>query len=143
MKHTPSTKRRCVIKLLSATASAPLILPRSLFGADAPSKKITVGCISVGWQGGSNLGGFFNENDCQVFAVCDVDDKHLQEAIDKVNNKYVNKDCKGYKDFRELLARDDIDAVAILTPDHWHALQAIAAANAGKDISVRNRFPKR
>ena len=134
MNNTHPTNRRSVLKLLTATAAAPLILPRSLFGADAPSKKITVGCIGVGWQGGDNLRGFLNEGDCQVVAICDVDDKHLKEAIDQVNNKYGNKDCKGYKDFRELLARKDIDAVVISTPDHWHGLIAIAAANAGKDI---------
>ncbi len=134
MNYKPSTNRRSVIKLLTATAAAPLILPRSLFGADAPSKKITLGVIGIGWQGGSNLDNFLNENDCQVVAACDVDEKHLQGAINKINNKYGNKDCKGYKDFRELLERKDIDAVAISTPDHWHAIQAIAAANAGKDI---------
>jgi predicted dehydrogenase len=134
MNHAPSNSRRSILKLLAASTAAPLILPGRLFGADAPSKKITVGCIGIGWQGGGNMDGFLNESDCQVVAVCDVDEKHLQDAINKVNGKYGNKDCKGYKDFRELLARDDIDAVAISTPDHWHGLIAIAAANAGKDI---------
>ena len=95
---------------------------------------ITVGCIGVGWQGGSNLDRFLALDDCRVVAVCDVDAAHLQEAVEKVNAKYGNQDCKGYKDFRELIARNDIDAVAISTPDHWHAIQAIAAAKAGKDI---------
>jgi predicted dehydrogenase len=134
MNHPQTTNRRNILKVLAAGTVAPLIIPRSLFGADAPSKKITVGCIGVGWQGGDNMKGFLNENDCQVVAVCDVDDNHLQEAVGKVNEHYGNKDCKGYKDFRELLARGDIDAVVISTPDHWHGLQAIAAANAGKDI---------
>lgn len=134
MNPTPRTNRRSVLKLLAGSTAVPLIMPRGLFGADAPSNRITVACIGMGWQGGINLSGFLNESDCQVLAVCDVDDKHLQEAIDKVNSKYGNKDCKGYKDFRDLLARQDIDAVAISTPDHWHGLQAIAAANAGKDI---------
>ena len=120
--------------MLAASTAAPMILPSHLFGADAPSKKITLGCIGVGWQGGSNLNAFLRQSDCQVVAICDVDEGHLKSAIDKVNNKYKNKDCKGYKDYRELLARKDIDTVCICTPDHWHSIPAIAAANAGKDI---------
>ena len=134
MTGSNTIDRRRILKLLAASTAAPLILPRSLFGADSPSNKITVGCIGVGWQGGVNLRGFLNESQCQVVAVCDVDDAHLKKAIDTVNKHYGNQDCKGYKDFRELIARKDIDAVAISTPDHWHGLQAIAAANAGKDI---------
>ena len=134
MNHAPSTDRRSILKLLAATAAAPIILPRRMFGADAPSNKITVGCIGVGWQGGGNLDGFLALDDCRVIAICDVDEKHLKEAVDKVNARYGNQDCKGYKDFRELIARQDIDAVAISTPDHWHSIPAIAAANAGKDI---------
>ena len=126
--------RRHFLKTLAVSAAAPLILPRRLFGAEAPSNMITVGCIGVGWQGGGNLDSLLALSDCRVIAVCDVDAAHLQEAVQKVNARYGNQDCKGYKDFRELIARDDIDAVAISTPDHWHAIQAIAAAKAGKDI---------
>lgn len=127
------TDRRSALKLLAASA-APLVLPSRLFGADAPSNKITVGCIGVGWQGMGNLDSFLALDDCRVIAICDVDDAHLKAAVDKVNARYGNQDCKGYKDFRELIARKDIDAVGISTPDHWHSIQAIAAANAGKDI---------
>ncbi len=133
--NTPTTTtRRSVLKLLAASTAAPLILPGRLFGADAPSKKITIGCIGVGWQGGENLQSFLGQDDCRVVAICDVDESHLNEAINKVNGHYNNKDCKGYKDFEELLARKDIDAVCICTPDHWHSIPAIAATNAGKDI---------
>ena len=128
------TNRRNVLKLLAASTAGPLILPSRLFGADAPSNKITVGCIGVGWQGMGNLDGLLAVPDCQVVAICDVDEKHLKKAVDKVNAHYGNNDCKGYKDFRELIARADIDAVAISTPDHWHSIPAIMAANAGKDI---------
>jgi predicted dehydrogenase len=128
------TDRRRILKLLAASAAGPLIVPSRLFGADAPSNKITMGFIGVGWQGGSNLGNFLGQDDCQVVAICDVDEKHLSDAVNKVNQRYGNKDCKAYKDFRELLARKDIDAVCISTPDHWHSIPAIAAANAGKDI---------
>ena len=126
-------KRRALLRSLAAGA-APLILPSRIFGTNSPSNHITVGCIGVGWQGGINLDSLLALDDCRVVAVCDVDEKHLREAIDKVNSRYGNKDCKGYKDFRELIARDEIDAVAISTPDHWHSIPAIAAAKAGKDI---------
>jgi predicted dehydrogenase len=133
--NTPSyTDRRSVLKLLAAGTAGPLILPSRLFGANAPSKKITIGCIGVGWQGGANLGSFLGLEECQVVAICDVDSNNLKGAVDAVNARYQNQDCKGYKDFRELLARKDIDAVCISTPDHWHSIPAIAAANAGKDI---------
>jgi len=128
------TNRRTLLKMLAASSAVPMIAPSRLFGADAPSKKITMGFIGVGWQGGSNLGAFLREDACQVVAICDVDESHLKKAIESVNKKYGNQDCKGYKDFRELLARKDIDAVCISTPDHWHSIPAIAAANAGKDI---------
>ena len=126
-------KRRIFIQKLAAGA-APLVLSSRLFGARSPSNTITVGCIGVGWQGGANLDSLLALDDCRVVAVCDVDEKHLSEAINKVNSRYGTKGCKGYVDFRELIARDDIDAVAISTPDHWHSVQAIAAAKAGKDI---------
>jgi len=134
MTNPIRTDRRSVLKLLAATSAAPLILPRRLFGADSPSNKITLGCIGHGWQGGGNLDSFLGIDACRVVAVCDVDQNHLNHAQEKVNARYQNKDCKAYKDFRELLARDDIDAVAISTPDNWHGIIAIAAAEAGKDI---------
>lgn len=134
MSTSPLVNRRSMLKLMAASGSAPLILPRRLFGADAPSTKITLGCIGIGWQGGSNLDAFLAQEDCRVVAMCDVDEGHLKDAVGKANTKYQNQDCKAYKDFRDLLARKDIDAVCICTPDHWHSIPAIAAANAGKDI---------
>jgi predicted dehydrogenase len=134
MNPTPLTSRRNTLKLLAASAAAPLILPRRLFGQDAPSKKITVGCIGVGWQGEGNLNAFLGLDDCRVVAICDVDENHLNKAVATVNQRYGNTDCKAYRDFRELIARPDIDAVAISTPDHWHSIPAILAAKAGKDI---------
>ncbi len=134
MNQSPKTDRRSVLKLLAASTAAPFIVPSRLLGAEAPSNQITVGCIGVGWQGGANLDSLLALADCRVVAICDVDEKHLKQAVDKVNARYGNQDCKGYKDFRELIARKDIDAVAISTPDHWHSIPAIMAANAGKDI---------
>jgi predicted dehydrogenase len=133
MNAAPNTRRH-VLKLLAASTAGPLILPRRLFGADAPSNKITMGFIGVGWQGGGNLDAFLGQDDCRVLAIADVDEGHLREAVNKVNGRHQNQDCKGYQDFRELLARKDLDAVCISTPDHWHAIPAIMAAKAGKDI---------
>src|SRR5262249_36022270 len=73
-------------------------------------------------------------SDCQVIAACDIDATHLAAAVKKVNDAYGNEDCKGYHDYRELLARDDIDAVMIAVPDHWHEIVATEAARHKKDI---------
>jgi len=85
-------------------------------------------------MGSVNLDSLLALGDCRVLAVCDVDDAALQGAIAKVNAHYGNQDCMGYRDFRELLGREDIDAVSIASPDHWHSIHAISAAKAGKDI---------
>src|SRR5262249_34229084 len=103
-------------------------------GAEAPSKQIVMGFIGLGWMGEANLNTFIGQRDCRVVAVADVDEDHLNKARDRINNHYKNKDCKAYKDFRDLIARNDIDAVCISTPDHWHAIPAIEAAKAKKDI---------
>ncbi|MDZ7371445.1 MAG: Gfo/Idh/MocA family oxidoreductase [candidate division KSB1 bacterium] len=118
-------------------AAAPYILPAAVLGREgmpAPSDRITIGCIGVGWQGTSNMEEFLEQKDCRVVAVCDVDKKHLANAQALVNRAYGNRDCRAYHDFRELLAQPDIDAVMLALPDHWHALIAVAAAKAGKDI---------
>jgi len=108
----------------------PMIVPSSVFGADAPSNRITIGSIGVGIMGTSDMKEFKGKGGSEVVAVCDVDAGHLERAgriagLDK-------KSC--YRDFRELLARDDIDAVVVVTPDHWHVPISIAAVRAGKDV---------
>jgi len=105
-----------------------------LGGRVAPSERIVMGSIGVGWQGGENMQGFLGNADVQVVAVCDVDKGHLNDAKRMVDQHYGNQDCQTYHDFRELIARGDLDAVAIALPDHWHAIPAIAAAKAGLDI---------
>lgn len=120
-----------------AAFTFPYIIPASARGKDGsipPSNRITMGCIGVGWQGTSNMNSFLREKDCKILALCDVDKNHLQNALNRVNNHYQNKDCAAYHDFRQLLARSDIDAVSIALPDHWHAIPAIQAARSGKDI---------
>lgn len=109
-------------------------LGRGRDGRPAPSNRITLGCVGVGGQGNSNLDAFLNQPDVQVIAVCDVDKNHLQSTKDKIDHRYNNSDCVGYGDFRELIARPDIDAISLCTPDHWHAVPAVLAASSGKDI---------
>ncbi len=134
MKPGRKITRRSALKMGLAASAIPALFPARLLGDDAPSKQITMGCIGVGWQGGSNLGEFLKLKDCRVLAIADVDQSHLKSAVERVNGHYKNTDCKGYKDFRELLGRSDIDAVCISTPDHWHCITAVEAAKAKKDI---------
>ena len=103
-------------------------------GRPAPSARITLGVVGWGMMGPSNTDAFLGLKDCQVVAACDLDKNHLQQALDKINGHYQNQDCKPYHDYREMMARTDIDAVMIAVPDHWHALLATEAARHKKDI---------
>jgi predicted dehydrogenase len=98
------------------------------------SDRIALGLIGVGWQGENNVKSFLELADVRVAAVCDVDTEHLDSALSLVNARYGNRDCAAYRAFEELLARGDIDAVALSVPDHWHGIVSIQAARAGKDI---------
>ncbi len=111
-----------------------MIVPSSIFGQNRPSNRITVGVVGWGMQGPDNTRALMAEEDCRVVAACDVDKKHLKDAVETINKHYDNKDCTAYSDYRELLARKDIDAVMIAVPDHWHALMAVEAAKQKKDI---------
>jgi predicted dehydrogenase len=122
------------------TAGSAAVLPTVLRGYAAqtsttsPNNRINVGVIGMGWQGPSNTDALLSLSDCQVVAACDIDANHLQAAVKKINEAYGNEDCKGYHDYRELLAREDIDAVMIAVPDHWHEIVATEAARRKKDI---------
>jgi predicted dehydrogenase len=136
LTNTP-INRRHFLKAAGAAIVLPTILPSSVLGREGntpPSGKINLGVIGMGWQGPGNTQSFLAESDCQVVAACDLDAGHLQDALNMMNDHYQNKDCKGYHDYRELLAREDIDAVMIAVPDHWHALVATEAARRKKDI---------
>lgn len=122
---------------LAATALAlPTILPSRLFGEDAPSKKIGVGFIGVGNIAQGHMDTLLGFDEVRIVAVADVDRAHREAAQAKIDAGYGAKGCAGYNDFRELLARPDIDVVWVCTPDHWHALAAIEAIRRGKDVYV-------
>jgi len=115
--------------------SVPSFIPARLLGADAPSKKITVGFIGTGDHGTTwNLDAYLKLPDARVLAVCDVDGFRMRKAKALVDAAYDTEDCATTKDFREILDRKDIDTVMISTPDHWHTLISIMAARAGKDV---------
>jgi predicted dehydrogenase len=127
--------RRNFLKGAATTVAAPFILPSKVWSAEvSPNERIGVGMIGMGKMNGGHLGHFIGRKDAQVVGVAEVHPFRREEAKGKVDAKYGNKDCAAYNDFNELLARKDVDVVCIATPDHWHALAGIAAANAGKDI---------
>src|SRR5215470_2493838 len=129
--------RRQFLATTGLALAAPTIIPASALGAEgktAPSERVTLGVVGWGMQGPGNTESFLGIEDCQVVAACDLDKTHLQSALDKINGKYGNKDCKAYHDYRELMARKDIDAVMLAVPDTWHALTATEAAQNKKDI---------
>ena len=133
--------RRHFLKHSAAAATAsfalPYIVPSSALGAagsTAPGNRITMGAIGVGGMGTYDLKNFLEQDDVRFLGVSDVETKHRNRARDLINEKYGNKDCAAYNEFEQLLARDDIDALLIATPDHWHAPIAVAGAKAGKDM---------
>lgn len=99
-----------------------------------PSGKIHIAAVGIGWQGGHNLGQFLENPDVHVVAVCDLDEEHLRRAKHNVDRTYDNFDCPAYSDYREMYEKEDIDAVSLGLPDHWHAIPAIDAANKGYDV---------
>jgi len=132
-------RREFVRRSIAAGAAVglPAIIPGAALGAEdavAPSNRITLGCIGVGSMGKTNVRSFLGLPDCQIVAVCDPYQNRCQEAKGMVDNYYDDTGCAVYPDFRDVLAREDIDAVVIAVQDHWHALIATAAAKAGKDM---------
>ncbi|MCX7825379.1 MAG: Gfo/Idh/MocA family oxidoreductase [Verrucomicrobiae bacterium] len=139
MKMTCS--RREFLKQTCRAAVAPLILQARRAGAVAANERITMACIGVGNQGGGNTRMFLGDPRVQIVASCDVDRTRAKLMAATIENHYGKgtgsgcyKGCAVTQDFRELLAREDIDTVMIATPDHTHAVIAVAAARAGKDI---------
>jgi len=129
--------RRAFLKSASIGIATPYIISSSALGRDgrpAPSNRLTLGLIGLGSMGMRHVKGFLQEDDCEIIAVCDVDASRLNAAAKEVNKHYDNEDCARYKDFREVISRDDVDALCIAVPDHWHSVPAIEGIRAGKDI---------
>jgi myo-inositol 2-dehydrogenase/D-chiro-inositol 1-dehydrogenase len=127
MNREKSNRRTFLKKTAAATATFTL-MPRYVLGGrgyTAPSDQLTKGIIGVGGMGR----GHFGYEGTRLLAVCDVDGNHLEQASTQAGGN-----IDGYHDFRELIARDDIDIVHIATPPHWHGIMSKMAAEAGKDI---------
>jgi predicted dehydrogenase len=146
-KKTHTINRRQFLKGSAVAATGflvPTIVPATVFGADAPSNRITIGFVGVGRMGMGDLRELLGRKEAQIVAVCDVDSNRTKNAQKAVEARYgkqstggTYKGCRTYGDYRELVTQDDIDAVCVATPDHWHALPSIAAAKAGKDIFLQ------
>ncbi|MEK6236508.1 MAG: Gfo/Idh/MocA family oxidoreductase [Planctomycetales bacterium] len=138
MGNRPNQTRRDFLKTTGAVAAAaPYVITSNALGnADQPpaSDRIVMAGIGIGNMGRGDQGNFLGNKDVQYVAVSDVRQNVRESAKGKVDSRYKNKDCVAYNDFRELLARDDIDAVHIATPDHWHAIMVIEACRNGKDV---------
>src|SRR4051812_31171276 len=140
VKQAANLHRRNFLKTAvsaGAAVMAPQIIPSSALGkggAVAPSERIVLGGIGIGNRGTYDLGCFLEQRDVQFVAICDVKESRRQAVKQIADQKYGNKDCTMHRDFRELLARNDIDAVLIATGPNWHCTMANYAARAGKDM---------
>src|SRR5262245_31494711 len=145
MTGSARIQRRRFLATAATTIAAPFILDPRVHAQDrqgqGPNNRINLGFIGIGMMGRGHLGGFLGNRDVQVVAVCDVHRVRLNDAVERVHRVYAQQrkagtytGCASFNDFRELLARADIDAVVISTPDHWHAIPAILAARARKHI---------
>jgi len=128
-----TSKRRNFLKS-TAVASAPFILPSSIWGAKVkPNDRVVMGFIGMGKQNNGLLNNFIGQG-IQAVAVCDVDTNRRKNAEKIVNQKHKNSDCQAFVDYREITEDKNIDAVCIATPDHWHSVITISALKNGKDV---------
>ena len=135
------TSRRSFLKTSSAAVALPYIITTKALGdGETPpaSERIVMGGIGIGNMGRGDMGAFLGRPDVQYVAVCDVRKSFREQAKANVDKHYQNGDCKAYNDFRDVLARTDIDAVHVATPDHWHAIIVIEATSQG---GVCSSFP--
>jgi predicted dehydrogenase len=133
-KNGAVVSRRRFLRSGGAALFLPYLITGCVTARKRPSQQITLGIVGCGGQGHSNTKAFLGHSDCRVVAACDVDHHHLRDLVNMVNKHYNNQDCQAYHDFRELIARPDIDAIMSAVPDHWHELVAVEAARHKKDI---------
>ena len=136
-KFRTRPSRRSVLKTAGAVLAAPWIVPASVLGGGgsvAPSERISLGVMGVGGRASFVIPHFMQERDLQLRAVCDCRSKRLAAGKQLVDGIYGNQDCSAYKDFRDMLARPDIDAIYIATGNRWHGLGSILAAKEGKNV---------
>ena len=129
--------RREFVSRAAAAVAAPYVITSAALGADdrpAASERIVMAGIGIGNMGSGDLGAFSGRKEVQYVAVCDVRKGAAETAKKRIDDRYKNSDCRIYGDFRDVLARGDIDAVHVATPDHWHAVIVVNACRAGKDV---------
>lgn len=129
--------RRTFLKTAGAAIGVPYVITSTALGnSDRPaaSDRIVMGGIGIGNMGRGDMGAFLGRRDVQYVAMSDVREEVRNRSKETVDQRYGNKDCQTYNDFRELIARPDIDAIHIATPDHWHAIMVIEGCRNGKDV---------
>jgi hypothetical protein len=144
MRSANRTSRRHFLRTAAALATVPTIIPASALGAasrPAPSNRINMAVIGMGSRGNDHLGGFMGFPQVQMLAVCDPQRQKAEAAKQYAEKRYAQataagtyKGCAACQDFREIIARPDIDAVSIASPENWHPLHSIYALRAGKDV---------
>ena len=140
--NTQTNRRRFLQNVATITILPAVVLGRT---QAAPSNRLTVGLIGCGGRGTGVMNSFLGQEDTQVIGVCDPYETHFRDrkngrafgwkpAAEMVGRKYKTKPCDHYTDYREMVARKDLDIVIVGTPDHWHAVQTLAALRHGKDV---------
>ena len=138
MKMQRLNRRSFIKKAGLAAALTPFFTARDMFAQGSPNEKINIGIIGLGKQVGGHVWGAVSDSRCNLSAICDVDDERLAHYKKRIEDKYAqngkSNTVKTYKDFRELIADKSIDAVFIVTPDHWHTIMSVLAARAGQHV---------
>jgi hypothetical protein len=129
--------RRSFLASTLAAGVMPALIPSASLGADgatAPSERINMAVLGLGDRGNQLIGPILGRSDIQLVSVCDAHMSKVNTHVDRVRQHSLGSGCTGHQDYREIMARDDVDAVVIATPEHWHGVMAVDAMKAGKDV---------